>query len=171
MVDRLIGQADRSDHMAVAIETPHGSVVELRGCSRLAEEQEEERTRLANRVCRITAGEALAILQKPALTVVPGTMPAATAQFRTPAERARLPDRPEKEVVRRLDTLIDRSVQSEASEQTEPGRQGEQRDTAIMRPLREWEGSSSPPCSQRPTRPSGRETPTLCEPRRPASHR
>jgi transposase len=250
MVDWLAGQADRPEDIAVAIETPHGPVVEalmdrgiavfainpkqldrfrdrfspagakddrrdalvlasslrtdrhclrrlvpldpvvveLREWSRMAEELKEERTRLANRIRqqlwryypqalaitddvaadwflelwtlaptpadagrlsekkvarvlashrirRLDAGEALAILQRPALTVAPGTTPAAKAHISAAAERTRLVNRQLKEVIRRLDALVDQLAGPESPEEATPGQPCEQRDAAILRSL------------------------------------
>ena len=59
------------------------------------------------RIRRIAAADALALLQQPALTVAPGTTTAAKAHIATAAERARLVNRQLKEVIRRLDVLVD----------------------------------------------------------------
>ena len=249
LVDWLVGQADHPQDIAVAIETPHGPVVEalmdrgiavfainpkqldrfrdrfspagakddrrdalvlasalrtdrhcfrrlvpldplvveLREWSRMAEELKEERTRLANRIRqqlwryypqaleitddaaadwfldlwalaptpadvarltakkiarvlttrrirRIAAADALALLQQPALTVAPGTTTAAKAHIATAAERARLVNRQLKEVIRRLDALVDQLAGPDVPE-TDPGQPSEQRDAAILRSL------------------------------------
>jgi transposase len=250
MVDWLVGQADGPEDIAVAIEMPHGPVVEavmdrgiavyainpkqldrfrdrfspagakddrrdalvlasalrtdrhcfrrlvpldplvveLREWSRMAEELKEERNRLANRIRqqlwryytqaiqladdpgadwfldlwalaptpadaaglsekniarvlaahrirRIAAGDALAILQQPALTVAPGTTAAAKAHVAAVAERVRLVNRQLKEVIRRLDALVDQLAAPETPPETEPGQPCEQRDAAILRSL------------------------------------
>jgi transposase len=246
MVDWLCAQAERPEHVAVAIETPHGPIVEalmdrgvavfainpkqldrfrdrfspsgakddrrdalvlasslrtdrhcfrrvetmdpvvmeLRECSRMAEELKQERVRLTNRVRqqlwryypqaldltddlgadwvlalwakaptpaqaarltekkvtriltahrirRITAATALAILQRPALTVAPGTADAARVHIATVAERLHLVNRQLKEVTRRIDGLVEQL----AGPETEPGQATEQRDAAILRSL------------------------------------
>ena len=246
MVDWLCAQAEQPNHVAVAIETPHGpivealmdrgiavfainpkqldrfrdrfspagakddrrdalvlasslrtdrhcfrrvealdpAVVELREWSRMAEELKGERVRLANRVrqqlwryypqaldltddiCadwvlalwakaptpadarrltekkvarvlaahrirRIAAADALAILQRPALTVAPGTIEAARAHITATAERLNLVNRQIKDVTRRLDALVEQL----AGPETEPGQEAEQRDAAILRSL------------------------------------
>jgi hypothetical protein len=246
MVDWLCAQAEQPNHVAVAIETPHGpiveelmdrgiavfaiipkqldrfrdrfspagakddrrdalvlasslrtdrhcfrrvealdpAVVELRGWSRIAEELKGERIRLANRVRqqlwryypqsldltddigadwvlalwakaptpadarrltekkvarvlaahrirRIAAADALAILQRPALTIAPGTIEAARAHITATAERLNLVNRQIKDVTRRLDALVEQL----AGPETEPGQEAEQRDAAILRSL------------------------------------
>ncbi|HET8996244.1 MAG TPA: IS110 family transposase [Acetobacteraceae bacterium] len=246
MVDWLCGQAKQSGQVAVAIETPHGpvvealmdrgiavfainpkqldrfrdrfspagakddrrdalvlasslrtdrhcfrrvdaldpAVVELREWSRMAEELKGERVRLANRVRqqlwryypqaldltddlgadwvlalwakaptpadarrltekkvarvlaahrirRITAADALAILQRPALTVAPGTAEAARAHITATAERLYLVNRQIKDVTRRLDALVEQL----AGPEPEPGQAAEQRDATILRSL------------------------------------
>lgn len=86
----------------------------------------------AHRIRRITAIEALQLLKRPALTVAPGTTEAAKAHIAAVAERVRLVNRQLKEVVRRLDALVD---QLASPSETEPGQQFEQRDAAILRSL------------------------------------
>ena len=54
----------------------------------------------ANRIRRVTASEALAILKRPALTVAPGTTDAAKAHITAVSERVRLVNRQLKEVTR-----------------------------------------------------------------------
>ena len=71
-------------------------------------------------------------LKRPALTVAPGTTEAAKAHIAAVAERVRLVNRQLKEVVRRLDALVD---QLASPSETEPGQQFEQRDAAILRSL------------------------------------
>ena len=67
----------------------------------------EVSTKACNTIRRIAAADALALLQQPALTVAPGTTTAAKAHIATAAERARLVNRQLKEVIRRLDALVD----------------------------------------------------------------
>ena len=86
------------------------------------------------RIRRIAAADALALLQQPALTVAPGTTTAAKAHIATAAERARLVNRQLKEVIRRLDVLVDQLAGPDVPE-TDPGQPSEQRDAAILRSL------------------------------------
>lgn len=86
------------------------------------------------RIRRIAAADALALLQQPALTVAPGTTTAAKAHIATAAERARLVNRQLKEVIRRLDALVDQLAGPDVPE-TDPGQPSEQRDAAILRSL------------------------------------
>jgi len=60
------------------------------GACRLPDGQEIGRVLSANRIRRITASEALAILKRPALTVAPGTTDAAKAHISAVSERVRL---------------------------------------------------------------------------------
>ncbi len=85
----------------------------------------------AHRIRRITAAEALAILQRPALTVAPGTIKAARAHITATAERLNLVNRQIKDVTRRLDALVEQL----AGPEPEPGQEAEQRDAAILRSL------------------------------------
>jgi transposase len=86
----------------------------------------------ANRIRRITASEALAILKRPALTVSPGTTEAARAHMAAVAERIRLVNRRLKALTRRLDMLVD---QLAAVPEAAPGQPLEQHDAAILRSL------------------------------------
>ena len=74
---------------------------------------------------------ALAILQRPPLTVATGTVEAARAHITAPAERLHLVNRQIKDVTRRLDILVEQL----AGPEPEPGQQAEQRDAAILRSL------------------------------------
>ncbi len=85
----------------------------------------------AHRIRRLAAADALAILQRPALTVAPNTTEAARAHIAVTAERLTLVNRQIKDVTRRLDAL----VESLAGPEPEPGQQAEQRDAAILRSL------------------------------------
>lgn len=67
--------------------------------------------------------------------MAPGTTTAAEAHIRAVAERTRLVNRQLKEVVRRLDALVDQLAEPESPEETEPGQPGEQHDAAILRSL------------------------------------
>lgn len=159
-------------------------VVELREWSRMADELKEERTRLTNRIRqqlwryypqalelgddvgaewfldlleiaptpqtarrltekrigrilsshrirRLSAGEVLTALRRPALTVAAGTVDAASAHIATVVERLRLVNRQLKTVVRKLDTLVEQLAAPEA----DLGQPSEQRDVVILRSL------------------------------------
>lgn len=77
----------------------------------------------------------MAISQEPALTVAPGTTPAAKAHIAATAERTRPVNRQLQEVVRRLDALAGQLAGPELPDETTPGQPGEQRDAAILRSL------------------------------------
>lgn len=98
-------------------------------------EKKVARVLASHRIRRLGASEALAILQRPALTVAPGTMPAAKAHIAAAAERARLVNRQLKEVIRRRDALVDQLAGPDAPEEAAPGQPCEQRDAAILRSL------------------------------------
>jgi transposase len=181
----VLASALRTDrHCFRRVEALDPIVVELREWSRMTEELKQERVRLANRVRqqlwryypqfldltddigadwvlalwakapapadagrltekkvarilatsrirRITATDVLAILQRPALTVAPGTADAARAHIATVAERLTLVNRQLKHATRRLDALVEQL----AGPETEPGQEAEQRDAAILRSL------------------------------------
>ena len=86
---------------------------------------------IAHRIRCIGAADALAILKRRALTVAPGTTDAAKAHIAAVAERLRLVNRQLKEVVHRIDLLVNRLAVSEY----QPGQIAEQRDAAILRSL------------------------------------
>lgn len=88
----------------------------------------------SHRIRRLGAVEALAILQRPALTVAPGTTPAAKAHIAA-AKRARLVNRQLKEVLRHLDALVEQLAGPDAPEEAAPGQPCEQHDAAILRSL------------------------------------
>ena len=94
-------------------------------------EKKVARVLAAHRIRRITAAEALTILQRPALTVAPGTVEAARAHIMATAERLSLVNRQIKDVTRRLDALVEQL----AGPEPEPGQAAEQRDAAILRSL------------------------------------
>jgi transposase len=72
----------------------------------------------------------LAILHRPALTVAPGRADEARAHT-TAAERLNLVNRQIKAITRRIDGLVEQL----AGPESEPGRDAEQRDAAIVRLL------------------------------------
>ena len=88
-------------------------------------EKKVARVLAAHRIRRVTAADALAILQRPALTVAPGTIEAARAHITATAERLNLVNRQIKDVTRRLDALVEQLA----------GPEPEQRDAAILRSL------------------------------------
>jgi transposase len=94
-------------------------------------EKKIARVLVAHRIRRMTAADALAILQRPALTVAPGTTDAACAHIRATAERLHLVNRQIKDVTRHLDALVGQL----AGPEPEPGQVAEQRDAAILRSL------------------------------------
>ena len=181
----VLADALRTDPQALReLAAADPAVVELREWSRLAEDLQQERTRLANRVRdqlwryypqalelsddlaadwflelwamaptpqkakrtrssavarllarhrirRIDAAGALAILNKPALKLAPGTSEAATAHIKAVAARLQLVNRQIKEAQVQLDRLIE----SLAPEGDAEGQLGEQRDVTILRSL------------------------------------
>jgi len=182
----VLGDALRTDRRAfrrLSVDDP--VVIELREWSRIAEDLQQERTRLTNRlreqlwryypqalelsddlaaewflalweraptpakaarlseasvarllkahrIRRLTAAEAVRILQQKPLTVAAGAVPAATAHIRTLAERVRLVNRQLKDAHRQLDEL---AAQLETPTESEPGQVPPQRDVAILRSL------------------------------------
>lgn len=94
-------------------------------------EKKVARVLTAHRIRRITATDALAILQRPALTVAPGTVEAARAHITATAERLHLVNRQIKDVTHHLDALVEQL----AGPEPEPGQEAEQRDAAILRSL------------------------------------
>ena len=90
----------------------------------------------SHRIRRLNAAQAIEILQRPALTVAPGTETAATAHISGAAERVRLVNRQLKSVNRRLDALVaDFEAQAAGEHPASPGQAVEQRDAAILRSL------------------------------------
>ncbi len=85
----------------------------------------------AHRIRQIAAADALAILQRPALTVAPGTVEAACAHIKATAERLNLVNRQIKGVTQHLNALVEQL----AGPEPEPGQEAEQRDAAILRSL------------------------------------
>jgi transposase len=94
-------------------------------------EKKIARVLTAHRIRRITAADTMAILKRPALTVAPGTSDAARAHITTLAERLNLVNRQIKDVMHRLDVLVDQL----AGPEIEPGQETERRDAAILRSL------------------------------------
>jgi transposase len=94
-------------------------------------EKQVARILAAHRIRRITAADALAILQRPALTVAPGTVEAARAHIAATAERLQLVNRQIKDATRRLDALVEQL----AGPEPEPGQIAEQHDATILRSL------------------------------------
>jgi hypothetical protein len=84
------------------------------------------------RIRRLAAAEVLAVLRKPAVTVAPGTIEAASAHIRVVAERLRVVNRQLKDAHRQLDRLC--GLLAEPAE-SEPGQVNEQRDAAILASL------------------------------------
>ena len=82
----------------------------------------------AHRIRRFSAAQAVAILQRPALTVAPGTTEAAKAHITALAERVRLVNRQLKGVTRQIDKLVEEL----AGPEPEPGQSVEQRGAAIL---------------------------------------
>lgn len=85
-----------------------------------------------HRIRRINAQEVLDILKKPAVTVAPGAIEAATAHIRTLIERLTLINRQLKQAHRQLDRITARLA---APGEPEPGQPKEQRDAAILASL------------------------------------
>jgi transposase len=85
-----------------------------------------------HRIRRFDAGQVLAILRKPPLTVAAGTIAAATGHIQLLAKRLELVNRQIAEAEHQLDRLTDRLA---GAEDTEPGQNGEQRDATILRSL------------------------------------
>jgi transposase len=86
------------------------------------------RTLAKHRIRRISPGEALEILRKPAVTVAPGTVEAAVARIRLLAACVRLVNSQLRETHRRLDALCDRAAGGERPD-------GAAADAAILRSL------------------------------------
>jgi transposase len=183
---RVLADALRTDpHCLRRLSVADPQLIELREWSRMAEELQQERTRLANRIRqqlwryypqvlelgdhiatdwlldlwhlaptpaaaarlrstsvsrkltkhrirRLTAGETLAILRQPAITVAPGTAEAAVvAHIRMLAARVRLVNCQLKETSRQLDELCEQiaSPGQEAHPDARPG------DAAVLRSL------------------------------------
>ena len=122
-------------------------------------EKKVARVLAAHRIRRITAAEALVILQRPALTVAPGTVEAARAHITATAERLNLVNRQIKDVTRRLDALVEQL----AGPEPEPGQAAEQRDAAILRSLPGVGRIVLATLLAEATRPSEAETTTPCE--------
>ena len=89
----------------------------------------------AHRIRRITAGEALDILRRPALTVAAGTAEAASAHIAAAAEGVRLVNRQLKDVTRRIDVLVSALSGADAAESDQSGQKVEQHDATILRSL------------------------------------
>jgi transposase len=85
-----------------------------------------------HRVRRLDAGQVLATLRRPAITVAAGTVEAATAHIKVLAKQLELVNRQISEAERQVDSLTDRLAGSEAGE---PGQKVEQRDVTILRSL------------------------------------
>jgi len=84
----------------------------------------------AHRIRRWTADEVLAILRKPAVTVAPGTVEAATAHLRLVAARIRLVRRQIADCRAKLDEICERPGVGDTKE--EEGRKNEPRDVDIL---------------------------------------
>jgi len=99
-----------------------------------------------NRIRRFDAAHVLDVLRKPPVQVAAGTTEAQPRiSRRSRAHPAR--QSPTREAHRQLDALTARLI---PSEENGPG-QRKQHDVEILASLREWEGSSSPRCSQKPS--------------------
>jgi transposase len=87
-----------------------------------------------HRIRRFDAAHVLSELRKPALTVAPGTIEAATARIRGLIERIRLINGQLTEAGRQLDRLCKQLSEPVANEdgETAPGQKTEQRDAAIL---------------------------------------
>jgi len=132
----VLGDAVRTDrHCFRQIGAEDAIVIELREWSRMAEDLQQERNRLANRVREQLwrSADALPILRQQPLTVAAGTTEAACAHIRAVAARLKLVNRQIKEAHRRLDTLCAQLAEGEG--ETPPGQQPEQRDVTILRSL------------------------------------
>ena len=88
----------------------------------------------SHRIRRFDAAHVLAELRKPALTVAPGTIEAATARIRGLIERIRLINGQLADAQRQLDRLCKTLSQPVADDdgETAPGQKTEQRDAAIL---------------------------------------
>lgn len=101
---------------------------------RLAERR-VARVLAAHRIRRMTAAQVMEILQRPALTVAPGTEAAAVAHIGGAAERVRLVNRQLKAVNRRLDAMVADFEARTSNEGSPSGQLVEQRDATILRSL------------------------------------
>ena len=97
-----------------------------------------------NRVRRFDAAHVLDVLRKPPVQVAAGTTEAASAHITTLIARIRLVNQQLREAHRQLDALTARLI---PSEETGLG----QRKQHDVIPCREWEGSSLPRCSLKPS--------------------
>jgi hypothetical protein len=86
----------------------------------------------SRRIRRVTAGDVLAALRKPPVTVAPGTIEAASAHIRVLIERLRVVNRQLKDAHRQLDRLCGLLAEPRESE---PGQVNEQRNAAILASL------------------------------------
>lgn len=85
-----------------------------------------------HRVRRLDAGQVLASLRQPAITVAAGTAEAATAHIKILGKRLQLVNQQIAEANQQLDRLTDSLAEKEAGE---PGQKIEQRDVTILRSL------------------------------------
>lgn len=87
-----------------------------------------------HRIRRFDAAHVLSELRKPALTVAPGTIDAATARIRGLIERVRIINSQLSDAQRQLDRFCERLAEPVADEdgETAPGQRNEQRDAAIL---------------------------------------
>ena len=83
-----------------------------------------------HRIRRIDAAQVLTVLRKPALTLAPGTVDAATAHIRTLLPQLRLINQQIEQAEQQLDQFCQAI---EAAAETAPGQICEQRDVAILR--------------------------------------
>ena len=100
-----------------------------------------------HRVRRFDAAQVLDMLRAPPVRVAAGTTEAASAHIATLIARIRLVNQQLKQAHHQLDVLTARLI---PTEEAEPG----QKSSMTWRsshPCREWEGSSSPRCSQKPS--------------------
>jgi transposase len=85
-----------------------------------------------HRIRRLDAGQVLATLRQPAISVAAGTVEAATAHIKVLTKQLELVNRQISEAELQLDGLTDRLAGTQAGE---PGQNAEQRDVTILRSL------------------------------------
>lgn len=111
-----------------------------------------------NRIRRFDAAHVLDVLRAPSVEVASGTIEAASAHIATLIARIRLVNRQLKQAHHRLDALTARS--------SRPRTLSRGRESSMTwrssHPCREWEGSSSPRCLQKPSMPCSDVTTPPC---------
>jgi len=127
---RVAAAGLRTDpHLFRAVQAGDPGVIELREWSRMAEELQQERVRLANRIRRLDAASALDLLRQPAITVAAGVTEAAVLHLRSLVVRLRVANAEFRQAECKLEELCIRLSQDAAA-----GENGSC-DAAILRSL------------------------------------